>query len=111
MARRSLPGFEQRYGSAEVCELARISPRQLDYWCGLGLFPDIHDPSPGSGRPRSFGRRDVELASVVRKLLDAGVAMSTISKAIRGGGFHDMLVRLADAVTAVDWTAEAERIA
>lgn len=52
------------YSSPEVCELAGVTFRQLDYWCRTGLVePSI--PAHGCGTRRRFSRRDVQLVAIL----------------------------------------------
>lgn len=61
------------YSSAEVCRLARITYRQLDYWSTLGLL--CHSGGIlGSGVPRSFSPVEVRVAAAIGA---AGVAPSS----------------------------------
>lgn len=39
------------YSSRQICRLAGVSYRQLDYWCRTGLIPGM-EGSPGSGSRR-----------------------------------------------------------
>ncbi len=81
----------RRYSSGEVVTMTEISYRQLDYWTRADLFSDVSDPTPGSGVRRTYSRRDVELAYGLRILVDAGVGMAALSRAIRHGRLESML--------------------
>ena len=60
------------YSSAEVIEAAKISYRQLDYWCRNGHLGDELWQGPGAGNPRAFtlAQRDriVRMGDLVRLL-------------------------------------------
>jgi len=59
-----------------------ISYRQLDYWARTGLVvPSIRDAS-GSGTQRLYSFRDLVVLKVVKRLLDAGVSLQNIRRAI-----------------------------
>lgn len=53
------------YSSAEVCALADITYRQLDYWCRIGaIVPSAHTGT-GSGNRRRFTAQDVLVLAVL----------------------------------------------
>src|SRR5256885_13996426 len=59
-----------------------ISYRQLDYWARTALVvPSVRDAS-GSGTQRLYSFRDIVVLKVVKRLLDAGVSLQNIRKAI-----------------------------
>ena len=62
--------------------VAGITYRQLDYWARTGLVvPSVRDAS-GSGTQRLYSFRDIVVLKVVKRLLDAGVSLQNIRKAI-----------------------------
>jgi DNA-binding transcriptional MerR regulator len=59
-----------------------ISYRQLDYWARTGLLtPSVKDAG-GSGTQRLYSFQDLVLLRTIRNLLDAGVSLQSIRKAI-----------------------------
>jgi DNA-binding transcriptional MerR regulator len=79
-----LDGLEQAVGYRGVtaCAAAGITYRQLDYWARTGLvIPSVRDAS-GSGTQRLYSFRDIVVLKVVKRLLDAGVSLQNIRKAI-----------------------------
>src|SRR4051794_40341845 len=61
---------------------ADITYRQLDYWARTGLVvPSVRDAS-GSGTQRLYSFRDIVVLKVVKRLLNAGVSLQNIRKAI-----------------------------
>ena len=73
---------EQGYRVPEVCRIVGISYRQLDYWARTGLVrPTIRDAG-GSGTQRMYSFQDLLQLKVVKNLLDAGIALQQIRKAI-----------------------------
>ena len=65
-----------------ACTAAGITYRQLDYWARTGLVvPSVRDAS-GSGTQRLYSFRDIVVLKVVKRLLDAGVSLQNIRKAI-----------------------------
>src|SRR5689334_8939522 len=81
------------YRGPTACHAAGISYRQLDYWARSGLVvPSIRDAS-GSGTQRLYSFRDLVVLKVVKRLLDAGVSLQNIRRAIealRSRGVDDL---------------------
>lgn len=71
--------------SAEMCERANITYRQLDYWTQRGLLRVEGDPQPGSGRNRWWPLSEVEIARRMGVLADAGITPKLAERAARGG--------------------------
>ena len=70
------------YRAPQVCSLVGISYRQLDYWARTGLItPSIQEAS-GSGSQRLYSFSDVVQLKVVKRLLDAGMSLKKIRKAM-----------------------------
>jgi DNA-binding transcriptional MerR regulator len=81
------------YRGVTACPAVGISYRQLDYWARTGLVvPSVRDAS-GSGTQRLYSFRDLVVLKVVKRLLDAGVSLQNIRKAIetlRSRGVADL---------------------
>ena len=81
------------YRGVTACHAVGISYRQLDYWARTGLVvPSVRDAS-GSGTSRLYSFRDLVVVKVVKRLLDAGVSLQNIRKAIealRSRGVEDL---------------------
>jgi len=70
------------YRGPTACNAAGITYRQLDYWACTGLVePSVREAS-GSGTQRLYSFRDIVVLKVVKRLLDAGVSLQNIRKAI-----------------------------
>jgi DNA-binding transcriptional MerR regulator len=86
-------GDEIGYRGVTACHAVSISYRQLDYWARTGLVtPSVRDAS-GSGTQRLYSFRDMVVLKVVKRLLDAGVSLQNIRKAIdalRSRGVDDL---------------------
>jgi DNA-binding transcriptional MerR regulator len=84
---------EVGYRGVSACSAVGISYRQLDYWARTGLVvPSVRDAS-GSGTSRLYSFRDLVVLKVVKRLLDAGVSLQNIRKAIealRSRGVEDL---------------------
>ena len=70
------------YRVPEVCRIIGISYRQLDYWARTELVrPSVRDAG-GSGTQRLYSFQDLLQLKVVKSLLDAGVSLQQIRRAI-----------------------------
>jgi len=81
------------YRGVTACHAVGISYRQLDYWARTCLVvPSVRDAS-GSGTQRLYSFRDLVVLKVVKRLLDAGVSLQNIRRAIealRSRGVGDL---------------------
>jgi len=81
------------YRGVTACHAVGISYRQIDYWARTSLVtPSVRDAS-GSGTQRLYSFRDLVVLKVVKRLLDAGVSLQNIRKAIetlRSHGVEDL---------------------
>jgi DNA-binding transcriptional MerR regulator len=74
---------EEGYRGPQACAIVGISYRQLDYWARTGLVrPELRE-AKGSGTQRLYSFTDLVHLRVIKNLLDAGVALPKIRKAIR----------------------------
>ena len=70
------------YRVPEVCRVIGISYRQLDYWARTGLVtPSVRDAG-GSGTQRLYSFRDLVQLKVIKNLLDTGVSLQRIRRAV-----------------------------
>jgi DNA-binding transcriptional MerR regulator len=73
---------DQGYRVPEVCRIVGISYRQLDYWARTGLVtPSIRD-AKGSGTQRLYSFQDLVSLKVIKSLLDTGVSLQRVRKAV-----------------------------
>jgi DNA-binding transcriptional MerR regulator len=73
---------EQGFRVPEVQRLVGISYRQLDYWARTGLVrPSVRD-ADGSGSQRLYSFHDLLQLRIIKKLLDAGVSLQRVRKAV-----------------------------
>jgi DNA-binding transcriptional MerR regulator len=109
------PATEEEVGYRGVAAMraAGISYRQLDYWARTGLVtPSIRDAS-GSGTQRLYSFRDLVVLKVVKSLLDAGVSLQNIRKAVdtlRAHGVEDLarLTLISDGTTVYECRSAEE---
>jgi DNA-binding transcriptional MerR regulator len=81
-----LPGLDddgpRGYRGPAVCRVVGITYRQLDYWATTGLVePSVRD-AVGSGSQRLYSFEDIVTLKVIKRLLDVGVSLQRIRKAI-----------------------------
>ena len=73
---------EQGFRVPEVTRIVGISYRQLDYWARTELVtPSIRD-AKGSGTQRLYSFQDLVALRVIKRLLDAGVSLQRVRKAV-----------------------------
>src|ERR671919_1035461 len=75
--------MDQGFRGPQACAIVGISYRQLDYWARTGLVRPELKEARGSGTQRLYSFRDLVHLRVIKNLLDAGVALPKIRKAIR----------------------------
>jgi DNA-binding transcriptional MerR regulator len=81
------------YRGVAAMNAAGISYRQLDYWARTGLVEPSIRAASGSGSQRLYSFRDLVVLRVVKSLLEAGVSLQNIRKAIetlRAHGVEDL---------------------
>lgn len=98
-----------------AANVAGISYRQLDYWARTGLVtPEVRSAS-GSGSQRLYSFRDVLLLKVIKRLIDAGISLQQIRKAVehlRARGVNDLteITLMSDGVTVFECVNDDEVI-
>src|SRR6266487_2732711 len=70
------------YRVPDVCKLVGISYRQLDYWARTGLVTPSVREAGGSGTQRLYSFKDLVQLRVIKKLIDAGVTLQRVRKAV-----------------------------
>jgi DNA-binding transcriptional MerR regulator len=70
------------YRGPTACKAAGITYRQLDYWARTGLVEPSIRTAHGSGSQRLYSFTDVLVLKVVKRLLDTGVSLQNIRKAV-----------------------------
>ncbi len=70
------------YRVPDVCKIVGISYRQLDYWARTGLLTPSIREAGGSGTQRLYSFQDLVQLRVIKKLIDAGISLQRIRKAI-----------------------------
>ena len=75
-------GEQVGYRSPQVCKLVGITYRQLDYWARKGLLEPSLQAAEGSGTQRLYSFTDVVALRVIKRLLDTGLSLPRIRKAV-----------------------------
>jgi DNA-binding transcriptional MerR regulator len=101
------------YRGVAAMRAAGISYRQLDYWARTGLVVPSIRAASGSGTQRLYSFRDLVVLKVVKSLLDAGVSLQNIRKAIetlRAHGVEDLagLTLISDGTTVYECRSAEE---
>ncbi len=71
-------GPAEGYRGPTVCKIVGITYRQLDYWARTGLVTPSVQEANGSGSQRLYSFEDVVQLRVIKRLLDAGVALKKV---------------------------------
>lgn len=95
---------EQGYRVPEVTRIVGISYRQLDYWARTGLVrPSVVD-AKGSGTQRQYSFQDLAMLRIIKKLLDTGVSLQQVRKAM------DSLREMGEPATGTTLVSDGTRI-
>src|SRR5699024_10800440 len=70
------------YRGPTACSAAGITYRQLDYWARTGLVQPTVRNATGSGTQRLYSFRDILLLKIIKSLLEAGISLKQIRKAV-----------------------------
>ena len=82
MATSPAPEEIEGFRGPQVCKLVGITYRQLDYWARTDLLrPSLADTA-GSGTQRRYSYHDVLSLKVIKKFLDAGLALPAARRAV-----------------------------
>ena len=103
------------YRGPTACNAAGITYRQLDYWARTGLVEPSVRGATGSGTQRLYSFRDILLLKVIKRLLDAGISLQQIRKAVqhlRERGTDDLtrVTLMSDGATVYECTSNDEVI-
>jgi DNA-binding transcriptional MerR regulator len=74
--------LDMGFNGAVSCRIVSISYRQLDYWARTGLVVPSISVAKGSGTQRLYSFTDMVVLRVVKNLLDTGVSLQQIRKAV-----------------------------
>ena len=74
--------MEQGYRGPQACKIIGITYRQLDYWARTDLVKPSLQDAKGSGTQRLYSFQDLVHLKVIKNLLDAGVNLPQIRKAV-----------------------------
>ena len=101
------------YRGPTACAAAGITYRQLDYWARTGLLAPSVRTATGSGTQRLYSFRDILVLKVVKRLLDTGVSLQNIRKAVdhlRTRGVKELsnITLLSDGATVYECTSAEE---
>src|SRR5262245_31498793 len=70
------------FGSSVVLKLTGVTYRQLDYWARTGLVGSSIRQAAGRGSRRVYSFQDLVALRVVARLLDAGVSLQAVRRAV-----------------------------
>lgn len=75
-------GQTRGYRGTVASKVAGITYRQLDYWARKQIVEPSIKPSHGSGSRRLYSFKDVVILAISKRLLDAGVNLQNVTRAI-----------------------------
>lgn len=109
----SIPDEEVGFRGPVASAAAGITYRQLDYWTRTELIKPSVRSAHGSGSQRLYSFRDVLVMKVIKRLLDAGVSLQQIRKAVErlpemGAADLASLTIMSDGASVYDCTSEDE---
>lgn len=95
--------MQETFSAEQVCKAAQVTYRQLDYWDRSGLVHPTVAAANGSGSKLRYSENDLRKVELIRVLLDIGVSLQAIRRAVeRAGGFkagvEALQRRIADAL-------------
>src|ERR1700748_2991471 len=101
---------ELGYRGPTACAAAGITYRQLDYWARTDLVVPTVRSATGSGTQRLYSFQDILVLKVVKRLLDTGVSLHNIRRAVdalRSRGVDDLarITLLSDGTTVYECTS------
>jgi len=70
------------YRAPQVCKLVGITYRQLDHWARTDLLSPSLRAARGSGTQRLYSYTDLVQLRIIKRLLDTGISLAKIRKAI-----------------------------
>jgi DNA-binding transcriptional MerR regulator len=70
------------FSGPQVCRLAGVTYRQLDYWARTELVTPSIQPAQGSGSKRTYAYSDLLEVKVIKSLLDGGVSLTRARQAV-----------------------------
>lgn len=103
------------YRPPTALHAAGITYRQLDYWARTGLVQATIRPAAGSGTQRLYSFRDILELKIVKQLLETGVTLQQIRKAVdflRSRGVEDLsqVTLMSDGASVYECTCDDEVI-
>ena len=101
------------YRGPTACHAAGITYRQLDYWARTSLVVPSVRSAAGSGTQRLYSFKDILVLKVVKRLLDTGVSLQNIRKAVdhlRTRGIKELsnITLFSDGATVYECTSAEE---
>jgi DNA-binding transcriptional MerR regulator len=103
------------YRGATACVAAGITYRQLDYWARTDLVGPSIQGASGSGSQRLYSFRDILVLKIVKRLLDTGVSLQNIRRAVehlraRGVAELERMTLMSDGVSIYECASADEII-
>lgn len=85
----------QHFTTRQACDLARVSYRQADHWCRIGILTPSITEAAGSGSRRRYSLDDVRTLAVLGAIVSSGIPVSSLSAVVAeladGGAWDGLL--------------------
>lgn len=75
--------------SEQVCDIARVTYRQLDYWTRNEWVRPVRERFPGSGNPRYYSEEETQRVVLMGQLVAAGLLPGTAYRLTQQGEYDD----------------------
>ncbi|MEA2625533.1 MAG: hypothetical protein QOD06_1578 [Candidatus Binatota bacterium] len=96
------------FNSRSVCRIASVTPRQIQYWDETGLVKPSARSAAGKGTRRLYSFLDLVRLSVVRALIERGLAPQKIRRGL--AVVRDAFPEVLDPLTRLKLVTDGERL-
>ena len=96
------------FNSRSVCRIANVTPRQIQYWDETGLVKPSARSAAGKGTRRLYSFVDLVRLSVVRALIERGLAPHKIRRGL--AAVRDAFPDVLDPLTRLKLVTDGERL-
>ena len=100
--------MEEGYPSAAACRIVGITPRQIQYWDEIGLVKPSANAAAGRGSRRRYSFLDLVRLSVVRALIERGLAPRIIRRSL--GALREACPEVLDPLAQLKLVTDGERL-
>jgi DNA-binding transcriptional MerR regulator len=99
---------DEGYPSTRACGIARITPRQIQYWDEIGLVKPSARAAAGRGTRRRYSFLDLVRLSVVRALIERGLPPRNIRRGL--AALREAYPQVLDPLAQLKLVTDGERL-